>query len=73
MGLHSGKFLDEAVAFWQSQTERELKREDARQIAENLSGFFQVLSEWDTTEKKRPQANGGRKRRNGAIQAVGEQ
>jgi hypothetical protein len=73
VGLHSDKFLDEAVAFWQSQTERELKREDARQIAENLSGFFQVLSDWDEAEKERPQASGGRKRRNGAIQAAREQ
>jgi hypothetical protein len=74
VSLHSDDFLAGAMAFWQSRTERELKREDARQIAENLSGFFQVLTEWDAAAKERPQAtHDGRQHRNEAIQTAQEQ
>jgi len=51
MKRHSDKFLDETVAFWQPRMRRELSQEDARQITENLSGFFQVLLEWDAKQK----------------------
>jgi hypothetical protein len=47
----SDNFLDETIAFWQPRMQRELSREDARQISENLSGFFQVLLEWDAKRK----------------------
>ena len=40
-------FLDKTVAFWQPRTARKLTREDARQMIENISGFFRVLAEWD--------------------------
>ena len=32
---------------WQSRTERALSDEDTRQIAENVTSFFRILSEWD--------------------------
>jgi len=47
----SDKFLDETIKFWQPRMRRELSREDARQIAENLSGFFRVLLEWDAQKQ----------------------
>jgi hypothetical protein len=31
---------------WQPLYQRQLSREDARQIAENLTGFFRVLLRW---------------------------
>jgi hypothetical protein len=31
---------------WQPRLGRDLSREDARQIAENMTGFFSVLAEW---------------------------
>ena len=31
---------------WQRRLERDLSREDARQIAENVAGFFSILQEW---------------------------
>jgi hypothetical protein len=35
---------------WQSRVERDLADEDARQIAENVTGFFSVLHEWSRAE-----------------------
>ena len=45
-----GDFLDETRRFWQSRTSRRLSREDAREISSNITGFFQVLLEWDAAE-----------------------
>jgi hypothetical protein len=36
----------QTIAFWQPLSDRRLTREDARQIAENLSGFFNLLRVW---------------------------
>lgn len=44
---------------WQRRVGRQLSDEDARQIRENLCGFFRVLAEWDlpsTTEGAPSQA-----------------
>ncbi len=49
--LHAGTFLDETIAIWQPRTSRRLTREDARQIIENMTGFFNVLREWDRAER----------------------
>ena len=43
--------LDQAIAVWQPYTARRLSREDAREIVENVLGFFQVLQEWDRAER----------------------
>ena len=42
---------DEAVALFQPRTTRRLTREDGREITHNLTGFFQVLLEWDRRER----------------------
>jgi hypothetical protein len=44
-------FISETVAVWQKQTKRVLTREDGRQIAENMMGFFRVLQEWDRADR----------------------
>ncbi len=31
---------------WQPRIQRKLTNEDARQIAENVTGFFAILAEW---------------------------
>jgi hypothetical protein len=31
---------------WQPRLGRKLSREDAREIAENVTGFFAILAEW---------------------------
>lgn len=48
---HSTRFPDELVEdarrIFQERTDRNLTSEDARQMLENLTGFFSVLWEWD--------------------------
>lgn len=39
--------LDETLRVFQPRTARVLTREDAREIHQNLTGFFRVLLEWD--------------------------
>lgn len=36
--------------FWQRRAHRSLTVEDARQITENVAGFFRTLEEWDSAE-----------------------
>jgi hypothetical protein len=49
---HSDEFLDETINFWQPRTQRDLGREDAREITENLNGFFRLLLEWDAQQHR---------------------
>jgi hypothetical protein len=42
--------IDRTIAVWQPRLRRDLNREDARQIAENLTGFFTILAEWSRAE-----------------------
>jgi hypothetical protein len=37
---------------WQPRAARSLSDEDAREIAENVTGFFRVLLEWESREKE---------------------
>lgn len=58
------EFLDETRRFWQKRTDRPLSLEDARQIAANVAGVFQVLAQWAEAEERRhpnpPQEAAGR-------------
>ena len=38
--------LEETVRFWQPRYSRPLTPEDARQIVENVTGFFSLLQRW---------------------------
>jgi hypothetical protein len=38
--------IDRTIALWQPRLRRDLSREDARQIVENVTGFFSILHEW---------------------------
>jgi len=42
--------IDRTRQVWQSRIRRDLTDEDARQIAENVTGFFAILSEWSRAE-----------------------
>jgi hypothetical protein len=48
-----GDYLEVTRAFWQTRTNRLLSREDAREMAHNLLGFFTVLREWTLAERRR--------------------
>ena len=39
---------------WQPRLGRDLSREDARQIAANVAGFFSVLAKWSHVEMSTP-------------------
>jgi hypothetical protein len=43
----SDQFLDETIRLWQPRVGHRLSREEARQMAGNLAGFFQLLADWD--------------------------
>jgi hypothetical protein len=45
---------------WQPRLGRDLSREDARQIASNVTGFFSVLAEWSRAEMPSPANDIGR-------------
>ena len=47
--------------FWQPRISRDLTEEDAREMTANMSGFFQLLAEWDLTarrEEEQPPTDG---------------
>jgi hypothetical protein len=52
--------IDRTRQVWQPRLGRDLSREDARQIAENVTGFFAILAEWSRAETPVP-ANDMRK------------
>ena len=49
----SDEFLDKTIKMFQPHYKEQLTREDAREIIENMVGFFEVLLEWDREEKER--------------------
>ncbi|WP_257554523.1 hypothetical protein [Sphingobium sp. CFD-2] len=60
---HSRRFSDEIVEkarkVFQKRTSRKLTNEDARQILENLTGYFRVLHDWERTQRKREAEGAG--------------
>ena len=46
--------------FWQPRTRRDLTDEDARQIAENVTGLFSVFAEWSRAEIPMPANDAGK-------------
>ena len=47
-----GKQIARTRQIWQPRIGRDLTDEDARQIAENVTGFFAVLAEWSHAERR---------------------
>lgn len=45
---------------WPPRLGRDLSREDARQIAENVTCFFSVLAEWSRAELPTPANDAGK-------------
>jgi hypothetical protein len=61
--------IDRTIAVWQPRLGREISREEARQFAENVTGFFSILNDWSRGEapaaandNERPAAHGGTSR-----------
>ena len=51
--------IDQTIALWQPRLRRDLSREDARQIVENVTGFFNILTEWSREEVPIPANDNG--------------
>ncbi len=51
--VHQAKpqLVDRTLEVFQRRTLKALTGEDARQIAENVTGFFQILMEWQAAEQ----------------------
>jgi hypothetical protein len=45
------QLIDRTVHFWQARSSHTLTREDAREIIENLTGFFQILHKWEIADR----------------------
>ena len=43
--------INDTITFWQEKTGRTLTQEEAREAIENISGFFQILYEWEQAEQ----------------------
>jgi hypothetical protein len=52
--------IDRTRKVWQPRTGRDLTDEDARQIAENVTGFFSILAEWSRAEMPTPANDAGK-------------
>ena len=48
--------LDATLAVWQPLADREFTKEDARQIVENVVGFFDVLARWNVADVRQDRA-----------------
>ncbi len=42
--------IDRTIKTWQPRAERDVSREDAREIVENVNGLFSILVEWSLAE-----------------------
>jgi hypothetical protein len=43
--------IEQTRQLWQPRLGRDLSREEARQVAENVTGFFAILAEWSRAER----------------------
>lgn len=50
-----GDLIDRTIEIWRPRVGRPLTREDARQIVENVTGFFAILLEWDRERNSKPE------------------
>lgn len=62
MRMTRQQLTEHTIAVWQPRIRRRLSKEDAREITENISGFFTILAEWTCQERRDgtdTNANGG--------------
>jgi hypothetical protein len=52
--------IDRTRKVWQPRIGRNLTNEDARQISENVTGFFAILAEWSRVEMPTPANDAGK-------------
>ncbi len=47
------QIIKETCEFWESRTGQSLTDEDAREIIENITGFFKIIAKWDSKAKEK--------------------
>ncbi len=52
--------IDHTIQIWRPRLDRDLSREDARQIVENVTGLFSILAEWARVEIPKPANDTGK-------------
>jgi hypothetical protein len=52
MRMTKQELTEHTIATWQPRLRRCLSNEDAREITENISGFFTILAEWSHREER---------------------
>ena len=52
MRMTKQELTERTIATWQPRLRRRISNEDAREIAENISGFFTILAEWSHREER---------------------
>jgi hypothetical protein len=57
-GALSVEFLDETIREWQPYSQRQLTREDAREIIYNVTGFMGVLLRWEQAARQNNERTG---------------
>jgi hypothetical protein len=59
--------IDQTIHLWRGRSEGAISREDAREMINNVSGFFEVLADWDlnTHSKNHHQSHANGRMRNG--------
>lgn len=48
------KLIDHTIALWRPRLRRDLTRDDARELTENVAGFFRILAKWSLAESRSP-------------------
>ncbi len=46
--------INRTIKTWRPRLDCDLSREDARQIVENVTGFFSILAEWSRAKSSEP-------------------
>lgn len=62
MRMTKQELIEHTTAVWQPRLRCRLTNEDAREITENITGFFTILAEWSRQEGRHgadTQASGG--------------
>ena len=60
LNASNDNLIDQTRQVWQPRLGRDLSNEDARQIKEDVVGFFSILAEWSRAEMPAPANDTGK-------------
>lgn len=52
MQMTKQQLIEHTVSIWQPRLRRRLSNEDAREITENITGYFTILAQWSRQERR---------------------